>query len=537
MNSQCLPFRQIPHTTRLFLDYLDFTPAVQQFYSRPPRFLEWATDEVSRIQYPANRREQVAKILDRQNCNWGASSQTIENIARFRAGACAVVTGQQVGLFGGPVFSIYKALTAVKLAQEAQALGIDCVPIFWLATEDHDLDEVNQVRIPAHEGHLEQIVSATQAGKDAPVGTITFGPEISDTISHAATLLGESETTKLLAETYRPRETFGTAFAKLFTRIFADSGVILLDGSDPELDSLAAPLYRSVIERSSELNQALLQRDQQLQDAGYHQQVRVTNSSTLLFLIRNGSRVPVHAARSNEFVIGTGDEKSSPEQLMELAKSSPQSFSPNVLLRPVVQDFLLPTLTYVGGSAEVAYFAQAAVVYENLLGRVTPIVPRFSATLIESKLQALLEKYKLSLLDVFRGPGELRDKIGAHLLPTNLQASFDQATAAVERSMKAVEESLAQLDKTLVESAKNAESKMLYQITNLRSRAARAELRQSEIVGRHAEALSNFLYPNKTLQEREFAGVYFLARHGRELLNGLLEIIHSDCMDHQVVTL
>ena len=143
----------------------------------------------------------------------------------------------------------------------------------------------------------------------------------------------------------------------------------------------------------------------------------------------------------------------------------------------------------------------------------------------------------MSILDVFRGPEELRDKIGAHLLPPNLQVSFDQATAAVERSMKAVEDSLAQLDKTLVESAKNAESKMLYQITNLRSRAARAELRQSEIVGRHAEALSNFLYPNKTLQEREFAGAYFLARHGRELLNGLLEIIHSDCTDHQVVTL
>jgi bacillithiol biosynthesis cysteine-adding enzyme BshC len=536
MNSHCLPFRQIPHTTRLFLDYLDFTPSVQQFYARPPRFLEWAADEVSRIQYPANRREQVAKILDRQNRNWGASSQTIANIARFRAGACAVVTGQQVGLCGGPVFSIYKALSAVKLAEEARDLEIDCVPIFWLATEDHDLDEVNQVRIPAHEGHLEPIVSATQAGKDAPVGTITFGPEISETISRAVTLLGESEAAKLLAETYRPGETFGTAFAKLFARIFADSGVILLDGSDPELDSLTAPLYSSAIERSSELNQALLRRDQELQEAGYHQQVRVTSSSTLLFVLRDGSRVPIHAGRGNEFVIGT-DEKTSPEHLIGLAKSSPQSFSPNVLLRPVVQDFLLPTLTYVGGSAEVAYFAQAAVVYESLLGRMTPIIPRFSATLIEPKLQALLEKYKLSVPDVFRGPDELRDKIGAHLLPPNLQASFDQATAAVERSMRAVEDSLAQLDKTLVESAKNAESKMLYQITNLRSRAARAELRQSEIVGRHAEALSNFLYPNKTLQEREFAGVYFLAKHGRELLNGLLEIIHSDCMDHQVITL
>jgi bacillithiol synthase len=177
------------------------------------------------------------------------------------------------------------------------------------------------------------------------------------------------------------------------------------------------------------------------------------------------------------------------------------------------------------------------VVYESLAGRVTPILPRFSATLIEQKPQALLEKYRLSFSDVFQGPEGLRQAIGSHLLPPNLQSSFDQATTAVERSMKSVRGALVQLDKTLVESAEHAEQKMLYQITNLRSRAARAELRQSEIVGRHAELLSNSLYPHKALQEREVAGVYFLAKYGNELLNGLLETIHPDCLDHQVITL
>ena len=535
MNSQCLPFRQIPHTTRLFLDYLEFTPDIQQFYPRSNSFLDWAKDERSLVQYPAERRERVATILERQNRALGAPSQTLENIAQFRAGSCAVVTGQQVGLFGGPVFSIYKALSAVKLADEARKLGISCVPIFWLATEDHDLEEVSQVRIPALEGQLERLVSATHAKADAPVGSITFGTEIWEVVSRAANLLGESEAAMLLAECYRPGETFGTAFAKLFARLFGDLGVILLDGSDPELDEIAAPLYRQAIERALELNRLLLQRDQELQAAGYHQQVRITKSSSLFFVMREGSRIPVHEVSRGQFLIG--EEKRSQEQLAEMVNSAPQSFSPNVLLRPVVQDYVLPTLAYVGGAAEVAYFAQAGVVYEDFLGRITPIVPRFSATLIEPKSQALLEKYRLAFPDVFHGPEALRERIGAHMLPANLQACFDQATAAVEGSMAAIRESLAQLDKTLIESANHAESKMLYQITNLQSRAARAELRHSEVVGRHAEGLSNSLYPDKTLQEREFAGIYFLAKHGRKLLHDLLGTIHPDCVDHQLITL
>jgi bacillithiol synthase len=534
MKSHCLPFRQIPHSTQLFLDYLDFSPSVQQFYPCPPRFVEWAKDESARIEYPADRRVHVAEILDRQNKSWGASSATLENIQRFRSGACALVTGQQVGLFGGPAFSIYKALSALKLAQEAEKLGISCVSVFWLATEDHDLDEVNQVHIPNADGNIEALATTTQAKKDTPVGSIGFGAEISEIVNRATALLGDSDTSRVLAECYRPGETFGTAFAKLFTRLFSEHGVILLDGSDPELDRIAAPLYGAAINRAQELSTALMKRDEQLREAEYHQQVRITDSSTLLFVIRDGQRVPVHS-QAGKFLID--DEQISTEDLAGLAEKSADSFSPNVLLRPVVQDYVLPTLAYVGGAAEVAYFAQVAIAYEKLQSRVTPILPRFSATLIEPKPQALLEKYKLAFTEVFQGPDGLRQAIGSHLLPPNLQSSFDQATTAVERTMKSVRESLAQLDKTLVESAEHAEQKMLYQVTNLRSRAARAELRQSEIVGRHADMLSHSLYPNKALQEREVAGLYFLAKYGGGLLNGLLETIHPDCLDHQLISL
>ena len=533
MKSHCLPFRQIPHTTPLFLDYLEFTPKVQQFYPRSPRLLEWVKDEVTRVQYPSERRARMANVLERQNKSWGASHATLDNVQRFRNGAYALVTGQQVGLFGGPAFSVYKALSAVKLAREAETLGVPCVPVFWLATEDHDLGEVNQAHIPGADGTVEALRSPTNAKLDAPVGSIVFGAEISELVGKATALIGDTDASRALNECYRPGESFGTAFAKLFARLFADYGVILLDGSDPEIDNIATPLYRAAITRAPELAAALLKRDEQLRAADYHQQVRITDSTTLFFLFRDGVRVPVHL-EAEKFVVG-GDELSI-QEMDALTQSSPEMFSPNVLLRPVVQDHLLPTIAYIGGAAEVAYFAQTGVVYEALAGRVTPILPRFSATLIEQKPQALLEKYGLPFTDVFQGPEGLKQAIGSHLLPPGLQNSFDQAEVSVQRSMKAVRDALGQLDKTLIESAENAESKMLYQITNLRSRAARAELRQSEIIARHADFLTASLYPHKALQEREVAGVFFLAKYGADLLNGLLETIHPDCLDHQLIS-
>jgi len=201
-----------------------------------------------------------------------------------------------------------------------------------------------------------------------------------------------------------------------------------------------------------------------------------------------------------------------------------------------VQDYLLPTLGYVGGAAEIAYFGQGAVVYKALLGRSTPILPRFSATLIEAKHQALLERYGLSVSDIFQGPEALRESLAKHTLPADLQAAFDRAESSLKQSLGSIQQSLERLDKTLVEASVNAGSKMQHQLEQLRSRAARAELRQSEILGRHAELLGNALYPNKILQEREIGGVYFVARHGTELLRGLFDTLRTDCLDHQIVS-
>ncbi len=517
MKSQCLPFQQIPHSTRLFLDYLSYTPSVREMYPRSPIFSEWVKDESQRVAYDAARRSKVSEILERQNRAWGGSAKTLANI------------------------SIFKALTAVKLAEQATVAGVDCVPIFWLATEDHDLAEVNHVTLPSERGLPELLAVESHAFEsnavaDAPVGTVKFGPEIESVVERAAGLLGASEVTTWLRQAYRPGESLGSAFALLFAKLFAEWGVILLDPAEKDFHDLAKPLFRAAIERVSELDEALLARGKALEAAGYHQQVKVTSATTLLFEVKNGARTVVRRrnnGNSGDFAVG--EERVSPQELVDRIEEGPERFNPNVLLRPVVQDYLLPTLVYTGGAAEVAYFAQVAVVYEKLLGRVTPILPRFSATLVEAKAERILTRYQLSLLDVLQGPEKVREAIAARSLPSDLQARFSEAYASVEQSMAALRESIGRLDPTLVDTAESTRTGMSHQIDRLKARVSRAEQLRNEVITRHADALSHSLFPHKALQEREVAGVSFVARYGSELLANLYETIHPDCHDHQVI--
>lgn len=333
----------------------------------------------------------------------------------------------------------------------------------------------------------------------------------------------------------------GTAFARLYTRIFADWGVILLDASDAELARVAEPMYRAAIERSGELDAALLKRGAELEAAGYHQQVKVTESSVLLFTTRQGARVPIHrhGNGATQFVID-GEalgEKLSQAELLSQISAHPEQFSANVLLRPIVEDYLLPTLVYTGGAAETAYFGQAGAVYKALLGRVTPILPRFSATIVEPKMQRLLERHGIAVTDVFGGPDGLRQQIAERNLPSDLQASFEAARKSFDANFSTVKEKLEKLDRTLVDAAETARSKMQHQLEKLHSQAARAAALKGELVTRHSDHLSQALYPDKGLQERAIGGIYFLARYGAELLKQLYETIHSDCHDHQILEL
>ncbi len=532
--TDCIPFTAIPHTSQLFRDFLYAFDRVQRFYSYNPRQRDWLPKVGATLHYDQQRRERVAAVLERQNRAFGGSEQTLGSIRRFRDGAAAAVTGQQVALFGGPLFSLLKALSAVRIAEEARAQGVECVPIFWLATEDHDLAEVNHATLLTAEGKLEKLVTESHGAANAPISDVGLGPEIAAVVAHAAGLLSDTEITASLKSAYGPGETLGSAFAQVFARLFGESGVVLLDASDPELHQIALPVYRAAVVGAEEIDNALLARGKELRAAGYHEQVKVTPSSTLLFKTRNGVREVIHR-RNGGFIIG--HDRVAQDDLLAQIAAEPQRLSANVLLRPVVQDFLLPTIAYTGGPAEVAYFAQAAVVYEEVLGRVTPVLPRFSATLLDARAQRLMAKYRVHLPDLFHGPEAFRELLAMRSIPGELDRDFGAAEEAVLAAVAKIRASLEKLDPTLVEAAGRAGSKMHYQFRRLRARAGKAQLRRNEEASRHADWLSSVLFPNKNLQEREIAGVSFLARHGRELLQTLYEASKSDCPDHQVIHL
>jgi bacillithiol biosynthesis cysteine-adding enzyme BshC len=529
----CIPFSAIPHTTKLFSDFLSYSPDVRKFFPNPPDPTRVAA-RAAVVPHGTKIHAQVADALEKQNRAWGASEQTLINIQRLREGAHAVVTGQQVGLFGGPLLSLFKAASVLALAKQVRSAGVDCVPVFWMASEDHDLAEVNQALLLGPEFQLAPFTATTEGQKDSPVANVRLTAGINEIVAQAAQLLGESIAAEYLWDCYRAGESFSNAYARLYTRLFAEHGLVLLDPSDAELHRIATPLFVEAIERAGELDDALLARNREITHAGYHEQVKITPESTPLFALVDGARVPIHRA-NGEFSIRK--ERLTPDELKRRIEEHPEDFNANVLLRPVLQDYWLPTLAYIGGPAEIAYFAQVGVVFEKLLGRVTTVLPRMSATLIEPKIEKLIQKYELNLQDMFHGETQLRDELAARSLPPELKMDFERGRLAVEEAMQRISESLHKLDPTLVGAARNAANKMRYQVGHLEKRASQAELRREEILMRHAAMIENSLYPHKTLQEREIAGLYFYAKYGAELIDRLIQTAQNPCPEHKIVRL
>jgi bacillithiol biosynthesis cysteine-adding enzyme BshC len=366
----------------------------------------------------------------------------------------------------------------------------------------------------------------------APVGTIAFTDEITAATQQVEALFGKSEISELLSASYRKGDTFGTAFAKFYTKVFSEMGVVFLNPLDKELHRIAQPVFRAALEKSEEINQALVARNHELEAAGYHAQVKVTPSHTLCFCFEDGARIPVRH-QDGEFFIG--ERKLASAELLQETERCPEKFSANVLLRPLMQDYLLPTLCYIGGPAEVAYFAQIEVVYRKLASKVTPVVPRIFATLIEPRITKLMDRYQLSLTDLFNTPEKARELVASRALPDSILKSFDLAAEHVEKALELIHEPLEKLDKTLIDAAENAGSKMRYQLHGIRDKAARAEARKNTEVLRHADELITALYPNKELQEREIGAAYFLLKYGQSVLEQIKAAARTGCGEHQVV--
>src|SRR5713101_5328976 len=534
MDCRVLPLRQLPHQPKLFLEYLDHFEKVKSFYAHPPAMAA-VTRVARKLEYPEDRRVEVASILRRQNIALGAGAEALSNLDHLEKGAVAVVSGQQVGLFSGPAYSIYKALTAVQIAKELSQDGIPAVPVFWMATEDHDLDEVRHSTW-FDQGKLVRFELPAAAEMGRPVGRIPLGAQIEPLVEAAAEMLanqGSDLLAQYLLESYRAEETYGSAFGKLFARLFAQHGLILMDPLDSGLHKVAAPLYQHALAERDALNEKLLQRGKELEQAGFDAQVKVTARSTLLFHLADGAR-QVITASADKFQ--AGEKTWLREELVHLTHIEPENFSPNALFRPVVQDYLLPTAAYIAGPAEISYFAQSEVVYRRLLGRMPVVLQRADFTLLDAKAEKLLQRYNLCIENIWSGPQELRRRMEAVSVPPALSRKFELKKAQIEKDLEKLGKEIEKLDPTLSGSVETARSKISFQLENLLRKTGRALDERNGLISGYVEFLENLLYPNKTLQSRQVCFLPFLARWGMEGLKELQELSGSaNLKEHRIL--
>ena len=533
MDCRALTFRQLPHQPKLFLEYVDHFEKVKEFYVHPPA-MPAVTRAARKVAYPDDRRAEVTSILGRQNAALGAGAETLSNLERLEKGAVAIVSGQQVGLFSGPAYSVYKALTAVQIAGELTRGGIPAVPIFWMATEDHDLEEVRHATW-FDRGKLIRFELPANSGSVQPVGRIPLGALIEPLVQEAAELLanqGSDLLAQYLIESYRPAETYGSAFGKLFTRLFAQQGLILMDPLDAGLHKVAAPLYQHALAERDALNEKLLQRGKDLDRAGFAAQVKVTARSTLLFRMDDGGR-QVITANTENFHVG---EKAWPrEQLVQLTHTEPEKFSPNALFRPVVQDYLLPTAAYIAGPAEISYFAQSEVVYRHLLGKMPVMLPRSGFTLVDAKANKLLRRYGLHVENVWAGSQGLRHRMERQSVPGALSKQFDDDQKQIAKMLTQLGKQIEKLDPTLKGTVERSSKRIEFHIEKLRQKAGRAQDQKAGLISEHERYLESLLHPHKALQSRELCLLPFLARWGASGLSELQRLSGGKKLGHHFV--
>ena len=533
MGCVSIPFRRLPHQPKLFLRFVDDFPGVARFYAHPPTF-EAVTQTAKSLAFPAERRREVAAALRDINASLGAGAATERNLDRLENGAVAIVSGQQVGLFGGPAYAFYKALSVIRVAEELTEAGLPAVPVFWMATEDHDLDEVRRVSW-FKGGKLTRFELSADEVRGRPVGRVKLGAPVEELTRNVAELLtGPASTAvaRLLQESYRADETYGNAFGKLFTQVFGDYGLILLDPLDARLHRIAAPVYRKALEDRDALNEKLLERGKELEAAGFDPQVKVTPNSTLLFHMLDGLRQPIvssgfngpagaNGEAANHGSFSSGERSWTREQILRLAETAPETLSPNALLRPVVQDYLLPTVAFSAGPAEISYLAQSEIVYRHILGRAPVFLPRADFTVLDAKADKLLQRYHLCIENIWTGSQELRRQMEVVSLPKQLAEDFDQKKAQIEATLAQLGEDIEKLDATLGGAVATAREKMAFLLDKLREKTGRALDERAGLIAEHAEFLENLLYPNRVLQSRGLCFLVFLAQWG---LDGLKEL-------------
>lgn len=533
-------FRQAP--TRLFLDYLGGTGAAGGFLGGGKYDLDDLAARAVRQRTPESAAvyKQVADVLRRQQLAFGGSAASAALAGRLaEPGAAVVATGQQAGLFGGPLYVAYKALAAQKVAQAVAAKsGRAVIPVFWIASDDHDFAEIRTVSVLDEAGQIRSVrYSPRREPAGLPASRIVLDDNIGAALGELRDALPPSvhrdEWLEKLRVAYAPGTSMSTAFARLMTSLFP--GMVVLDPSDPALKPLMVPVLRRELAEGSPSSRLAIETTAKLKAAGYHQQVPVRDGFLNLFLFEDGARRALGSQNGHVEVRGIGRRLEMNEALARLERE-PAAWSPGALLRPLAQDFMLPTIAYIGGPAEIAYHAQIGPSYAHFGIERPALIPRPSFTLVESAAGRTLENEGLRVTDL---QGDLETLFGRWTEESypEVEAAFSGARDALSREMKKVEETLAALDPTLRAATDSALGRALHPLGVLHEKATRALKKKDQARADRLRRTRDQLFPGGVLQERGLGLIGMVARHGTGALAEVARRMDPWAHGHQVLSL
>ena len=539
-----VPLAALSAFPELFDTYCTDFGAVRDFYAGDFRDPAARQQAAARAAAHPRDRDTLADVLREHHEQWGClTDEAAANIEALRADdTVAVVTGQQVGLFGGPLYTLYKTITALKLADQlAEETGRPVVPVFWVEGEDHDFAEIDHAWLLRRNEPVQvQYAGPTPpaSGNLGAVGRLRLMEPIEAVLDQVDELLPPSDFKPAVMEALRTAYAPGTriedAFVQFVHALFPDSGLVYLNPDDARLKRLVQPLYRKEIEDPDAPHRRVEDASAALRER-FHAQVRTR--PTNLFLLDDTGRHPIDAEADGTFRLRGTDRTFTQAELLQRLDDAPEQFSPNVVLRPLTQDALVPTAAYVAGPGEVSYFAQYKGVYDWAGIPMPLIYPRASVSLVESKVQKVIDKFELPV-EAFSGDAEqLFQRVVMDRTDVDLDDVFGTATRHVHQAINTIKPAVEQVDRTLIGTAEATRAALQNEMEDLKSRVIRAEKRNHDEVRAQLQKAHANLFPQGKLQERLISAVYFLNKYSFDLVDQLRTQLSLRTTTHQIVEL
>ena len=551
-----IDFRDLPSgsagISKIFNDYLYDFPKVRKYFSHDFHSLDSLHSHFPNIQKSSEHRQKLVEILTEQNTKFGCGQRTLDNIRLLKdQHAFCVVTGQQVGILGGPLYTLYKTLTAIRLARELSAKFLEhkFVPIFWLEGEDHDFEEINNTLLLTQENatvRIEYLPDNKPVEKNlGAVGELILGKSIGLLFEQIEKSLQQSEfrdrVLSLAKSAYKEGHSLNSAFVIWMNSLLggvgenpdADPGLIYVSTNDKEAKRLLSPIFAKELEGFPQTSQLIIDQSAELEKE-YHAQIKP--KAINLFLFHKGGRYLIEP-RENDFSLKGTRHFLTKDELLRIATETPELLSPNVVLRPICQDTLFPTAAYIAGPSEIAYFAQLKSVYEYFDIPMPLIYPRMSATIVEQKLLNVLEKYELELVSVYESRDDLNARVVNYISEVSLEELFGSSKKKIEEILNEMKFGLNYVDSTLLDLLESTRDKIEHHIQILHEKAIAAQSRRHATAIKQIDRLVNTLVPGGTLQERELNILYFMNKYGVDFPRSLSDRLQIDMLAHQIIEL